>query len=680
MKALKALLLVAAMTAPAFAEDDELYHCNDKQSSVVVTFKPDTEIKELVTWAVGFSCKQLVFDARTIGSRKVTIIAPQKLSRAEAWQMFTVGLSTAGLAVVPHGKALKIVESQGARREAIGISKPSNIESGDAVVRTVIKPTYATAETLKTAFTALKSDAGDIFSVGAFVVVTDYGSHVKDMLSLAKLVDVPVGTDGVYTIPLRFADATKLTDKVTQLVGTALTKVLADERTNTIVVSGTEAGYLRAKALIERLDVSLAMEDGVSVHVHRLKNGIAEEIAKTVNDALTSNAAGADKTAKKTDVDGQVKVIGDKSTNSLIVTASAHDFLAVKDIIQQLDIPRKQVFIEAMILEVAISDGLDFGTASHGGYSTDSGSSVVLGGVQSGSLSTLGLGTAEGTATLAGLSGLVGGIVGSALSNSTSLLGTSIPSYAVLFNAVSTQANANVLSAPSIIALDNEEAKYKVGTNIPYKKGLSFPTSSATSTSPFNSVGANIDRQDLVLELDIKPHISDDDTVLLEIKHDSKDLGDKDAELGPTWTTRNLETRVLVRDQHTIAIGGLMQTRETVSASKVPILGDIPLLGHLFKYTSKSKKKTNLLILLTPYIVKDQADLEAIRERKAREHDEFVRSFGALASAKYAPEIDYRRKRGLVEEINRAVLDVEADIAARAALPHSTPIQAGVGE
>ncbi|MCX5747014.1 MAG: type II secretion system secretin GspD [Proteobacteria bacterium] len=681
--AVVASLSALAPTARAEDVDAALYRCNDHQATVVVTFKPELEIKELITWAVGFSCKELIFDARTIGARKVTVIAPTKMSRAEAWQLFEVSLSTAGLAVVPKGKALRIVESQSAKKESIAIVKSGAIEGGDTIVRTVIKPTYASADALKAAFLALKSDAGDVFTVGALVVVTDFAGHVRDMLSLAALVDVPSGSDGIYTIAVHHADAAKLADKVTTLVGAAVTKVLVDERTNTLVVAGTEVGYQRARALVERLDLSLAMEDGVTVHIHRLNNGIAEELARTLTEAITAKAQAQPQVPGGKPVaalEGQARVIGDKATNSLIVTASAHDFLAIKDLITQLDIPRRQVFIEALILEVAISDGLDLGTSSHGGVST-SGGSLVIGGVQTGGVSTLGLGTTDGAASLAGVSGLVGGIVGTALANSTSLLGTSIPSYAVLFNAVANSSNANILSAPSIIALDNEEAKYKVGTNIPYKKGLSFPTSSSTSTSPFNSVGANIDRQDLVLELDIKPHISENDMVLLEIKHDSKDLGDKDAELGPTWTTRNLETRVLVQDQHTIAIGGLMQTRDVVTSSKVPILGDIPLLGHLFKYTSKSKKKSNLLILLTPYIVKDQADLEAIRERKAREHDEFVRSFSGLERSAYLPAIDYRKKRGVVEEINRAVLEVEADTAARAVLHQDVPtVDTGVIE
>ncbi len=676
---LAATLLLAA--TPAFAEtetpaaDEPVFHCNSKQAEVTITFKPEMEIRELVTWAVGFTCKKFIFETRTVSpGKKVTIIAPQKLSREDAYQVFLAGLETVGLTVVPKGAALSIVDAQGAKKESVPIYKELP-PSSEQVVRYVVRPTFVQAETLKSAFLAFKSDAGDVVTIGQVVLITDYASHVRDMASMLPIIDVPGGTDGIYTIPVLHADAAKLAEKVDKLLAPTTKdlpapKIMVDERTNTLIVSASEAGYRRAKAIVERLDIALAMEDGASMHVYQLGSAIAEELAATLSKAIqktsdkkagptpTTANPGAPLDALAT-LDGPVHIIGDKSTNSLIITSSAHDYLAMKEIVRLLDQPRRQVYIEALILEVAVGDQTKIGTSSHGG--TQAGNSLLLGGVQTPGTSTLGIGTTDGAASLAGLSGLVAGIVGKSLANSTSLLGTSIPSYAVLFNAVATQGDTEIMSEPSIIALDNEEAKYKVGTDIPYVRGT-YPTASASS--PFGGTGTNIDRKELALELDIKPHISADDTVLLEIKHDSKDLGD-DSSLGPTWSTRELETRVLVRDQHTVVIGGLMQTKDINTLTKVPFLGDIPVIGHLFKYTSRIKKKTDLLILLTPYIIRDQSDLERIRERKARQHEEFVESYAALSTARYVPSIDYTRKRGLVEEINHAVADVEHDIDSR---------------
>jgi general secretion pathway protein D len=292
----------------------------------------------------------------------------------------------------------------------------------------------------------------------------------------------------------------------------------------------------------------------------------------------------------------------------------------------------------------------------------NNGGALVLGGVQTSTLKSLQV------SSLASLTGLIGGLVGSPLTNSQTFLGTSIPSYAVLFQALATQDNTNVLSAPHIITIDNEKTTFSVGNNIPYQAGLSFgglPAAGTTggATSPLGSIGQNIQREDLTLELNVTPHISSNDAVRIEIEQNTKDLGGKDPQLGPTWSERKLKTQVVVHDQESVVIGGLIQEREAFNVTKVPLLGDIPLLGYLFKYTTKAKKKTNLLILLTPYIIKDQLDLQNIRERKTREYREFTASFANLNDAKYEPQIDYRRKRGLVEEINVTLKTVEEDAA-----------------
>ena len=291
----------------------------------------------------------------------------------------------------------------------------------------------------------------------------------------------------------------------------------------------------------------------------------------------------------------------------------------------------------------------------------------MIGGVQAGGVNTLDL-----KDTLSAAGGLIAGVLGSQLTGSESFLGTSIPSYALLFTALASNSSTNSVSTPSIIAVDNETTKFHVGQNVPYKRGV-VPIS---ATSPLSGSTTNIDRQDLNFELDIKPHISANDNVMLEVTNDAKEYG-TDSDLGPSWNTRGFETRVVVHDQQTIVLTGLTQEHESVSTNKVPLLGDIPILGYAFKYTTRSKKRSNVLILLTPYIIKDQLDLQPILERKTREHDEFVSSFRVLDHMPYIPKIDYGKKRGLVEEINRAVQAVDEDTAARAGLHPPAHVQAG---
>jgi general secretion pathway protein D len=727
---LTALLPAVAIAQPAGDKDKDKDKDNDKQYScakqtggmIAVTFKPETELKDLITWVMGFTCKNFILDPRIVSTgKKVTVIAPLKMTPSEAYDVFLAALSTMQLTVVPKGNVMRIVESATAKSETVPIIRNGIPADQDQIVRYVLRPSYAQVETIRQALDAVRSQAGNVQAAGNLLIITDYASQVRDMLTLAKALDVPGNNEGIYTIPVLHADAQQLATKINDILGLAASaaapaavggkaapnapptranapagaagedvaiavpsKILVDERTNTLIVVASEPGYLRVKGLVERLDISLDTEGGSAIHVVSLENALAEELATVLNNAMqgqakpgttpgkpgTPGAPGTpapaapgqspDAGSLGAALEGQVRVIGDKATNSLIVVSTGRDFLAIRDVIRRLDQPRRQVFIEGMILEIELSDETDVGTSSHGGLPTPGGQSLLIGGVQTPTLASLQL------SSLLGATGLIGGVIGAPLANSTQFLGTSIPSYGILFQALANQANTNILSEPHIIAIDNEDAKFSVGNNIPYQAGLSFggiglPGASTGATSPVGSIGQNIQREDLNLEFNIKPHISGDDQVRLEIEQNDKDEGAKDPQLGPTWTERKLKTQVVVHDQESVVIGGLIEDRDIYSVNKVPVLGDIPLLGYLFKYTTKTKKKTNLLILLTPYIIKDPSDLAQIRERKQREYDEYSKSFANLNTAKYQPKIDYKRKRGLVEEINRSVQTIEED-------------------
>ena len=739
----------SAPGTPVPGEDEALYSCKKRTGQVAVTFKPETELKDLITWVMGFTCKNFILDPRIVSTgKKVTVIAPNKMSSTEAYRVFLVALSTMQLTIVPKGNVLRIVESATAKSETVPIYKRGVPADEDQVVRYVLRPTYTQVETLRQALDAIRSPAGSVLVAGTMLIITDYSSQVRDMMSLARSIDVAGGSDGIYTIPVRHADATQMAQKLNDILGISAagaaaaaqggrrpptapaqpgmppqpagsnssedvsgavpSKILVDDRSNTLIVVSSEAGYLRVKALVDRLDIELDTESGQAIHVYPLENALAEELATTLNNAMGQasppragtqpgrpGAPGAPGVPAPGPVapppspggldnlgaslEGQVRVIGDKPTNSLIVMSSGRDFIAIKDVVRRLDHPRKQVFIEALILEVQISKDLEIGSSSHGGLPIDNPNALIIGGVQTANLRSI-----SAASSLAAASGLIGGLIGSPLQNSQTFLGTSIPSFGILFQALATQNNTDVLSAPHIIAIDNEKTEFSVGNNIPYKAGLSFGgfglPATGGATSPTGSIGQNIQRQDLNLSLNVTPHISSQDVVRLEIEQETKDIAGSDPELGPTWSQRKLKTQVVVHDQQSVVIGGLIQERDVYSVTKVPLLGEIPILGYLFKFSIKSKKKTNLLILLTPYIVKDQLDLQSIRERKVRERQEFVESFSTLNEMKYEPKVDYRRKRGLVEEINRALQSVEDDVNAANALGRRRWVDPGAVE
>jgi general secretion pathway protein D len=717
-------------------EDDALYSCKQRTGQVVVSFKSDAEVKDLVAWVMGFTCKNFLLDPRIVATgRKVTIITPNKMSAAEAYRVFLGALATVGLTVVPQGNLLRVVEAIGAHKEALPLMRQGMPDNIDQVVRYVYKPSYIAAEPLRLAWLSLKSEPGDVFTIGSTMVVTDYASHVREMLAFAKLVDVPGGSDGIYTLPVLHADATKLSEKINGILSLTAgaggaapaakpgstdaprpdaaavpSKIIVDERTNTLIVASSEAGYQRVKALVDRLDIALEIEGGSSIHVYPLGSAIAEELAKTLTTAIGDGraprpAGAASQTAQTAQtaqtrpgtspappaavapeagpldgplgglgavLEGQVRVIADPPTNALIVMSSGRDFLAIKDVIRQLDLPRRQVYIEAMILEVDLDSDRTLGAAGHGASSLSGGSGpLLLGGFETGDVNSTAL-----LSTLSSGSGLFAGLI----SPQTTLLGLNIPSYAALFHALADQTSSHVISTPSIIAVDNVEAKYKVGLTIPVSDGTTFVGAASTTASgtPAGIGNTHITQQELPLTLNIKPHISNNDLVLLEVTHEAKELTSTSSDtLGPSWTTRSFETRVVVRDQQTVVLGGLTQETEQARTTKIPLLGDIPLLGYLFKSETRQKHKTNLLVLLTPYIIKDQQDLQAIRERKLREHDELVRSFSSLDRMKYEPRLDYSRKRGLVEEIHRSLIDVDDDVAARSAIIEARRVTPG---
>ena len=731
-------------SATAPGEDEALYSCKRRTGQVAVTFKPETELKDLITWVMGFTCKNFILDPRIVSTgKKVTVIAPNKMSSTEAYRVFLVALSTMGLTIVPKGNVLRIVESATAKSETVPILKRGVPNDEDQIVRYVLRPTYTQAETLRAALDSIRSPAGNLLVAGTMLIITDYSSQVRDMMSLARSIDVPGGSDGIYTIPVHHSDATQLAQKLNEILGISganaggagaggaggkrnfqqpaapgappqvvptddvssavPSKILVDDRSNTLIVVSSEAAYLRVKGLVDRLDIALDTESGSAIHVYALENALAEELATTLNNAMgqgqqrqggapgrpgAPGAAGAPNIPPPpqppsggenlgASLEGQVRVIGDKPTNSLIIMSTGRDFIAIKDVVRRLDQPRRQIFIEALILEVQLSKNLELGTSSHGGLPVDGSNALVLGGVQTPNLRSISAATSLASAT-----GLIGGLIGAPLANSQTFLGTSIPSFGILFQALATQDNTDILSAPHVIAIDNEKTEFSVGNNIPYKAGLSFggfglPGTTGATATPTGSIGQNIQRQDLNLSLNVTPHISSNDVVRLEIEQETKDIAGQDPELGPTWSQRKLKTQVVVHDQQSVVIGGLIQERDTYSVTKVPLLGDIPILGYLFKFSTKAKKKTNLLILLTPYIIKDQLDLQTIRERKVREREEFVQSFASLNEMKYEPKVDYRRKRGLIEEINRVLQSVDDDVNAANALGHRRWVDPG---
>jgi len=481
----------------------------------------------------------------------------------------------------------------------------------------------------------------------------------------------------------------------------SISQIIPDDPRSMLIVVGTDKAYQRVLALVKRIDqANIRPGDGAvsdNVHVVPLANANAEDVAGTLgglgagvsrgggsvagrpgqpgSPAPGGSGAAGQKTAL---FEGEVRIASDKPTNSLVVLAQGRDWITVRDLIKKLDIPRRQVFVEAVILEISIDKSRKLGTGFHAGGTIGSGSSqsLLFGGSEPNS---------EVNSILfspSALTGLAAGLRGPNIPDASTILGlppgTSIPSFGVFVQAIQNNGDVNVVSMPHILTTDNEKASISVGQNLPFPGSLgsfgNFGGVPGAAGAGGVGLGTSVQRQDVALKLDITPHVNDSDFVRLELENEISDVSNPNFNgLGPATSKRTVKSVVTVRDQQSIVIGGLIKDRVSEQTDKVPLLGDIPILGYLFKRVSKTVLKQNLLIILTPYIIKDPNDLRRIFDRKMRERREFLERYSAFKDEQdFEAEVDYRRKRGVLEEINLSAIEAEREAidlrAAEAAL------------
>lgn len=691
---------------------------------VSINLKPETELLELIGWIKAISCRPFILPSN-IRQSKVTIIAPQLVTAAEAYRIFLSALESMGLTVQPDGQVLKIIESNRARESSIPVVAPGEtVPRAEQYVTRLLRLRHITPDEVTQVLGRLKGRDGDImpYATTNTLVITDLASNIRRMEEVVRALDVPMSGEKIWVIRLRNIVATEVTQMLQQVFGVgkaaspgqrrppinvttaggdgspqitnegadSISQVYADDRTNSIILVASERTYQRVFALIKRLEQQSSTGPTGRIHVYALENALAEDMSQvlgglgiSVSAGSGGSRAGGRATPRPQPQSSQggtgqsagifqdeVKVTPDKATNSLVIVATNKDFLTLRDVIRRLDLPRRQVFIEATVMEVTISKKRNLGLSYHGGAPIDIAGqqTTVLAGLSGGKLNSL-----SPLSALA-LSGLVGGAIGPQFaSNSifgqgaTGAAGSVLPPmFGVLIQALQTNTDSNILQVPNILTTDNEKASITVGRNLPFPSALTsgLPlgqgAGALSSFTPFQSV----QRQDVQLKLEITPHISAGEQVRLEIDHEINDVeSDNYNGLGPATAKRTLKTVAVVRDQQPVVLGGIMKDRVSESVTKIPILGDIPILGYLFKNKERSVEKQMLLIVLTPYIINDPSELSRVFERKQRERREFIEAYTAFADDRdvIAP-VDYTRKRGALEEINRTAVEAEREM------------------
>ncbi len=648
--------VISSNLVPTLKIDDE---SAEGSKEMVTDFNfPDADILDLAKTLGKLTGKNFVLDKEIKG--KVSIITNSPITVSQAWKLFLTALDVNGLALVPSGAYLRIAKQRDARDKQIKTYTGDSSPDTDALITRVFSLKYISAEEVARTFRNIVPATSRIipYEQTNTVIVTDTGSNISRLAKLLELLDVEGFDAGIEVIPVKFASAAELSKLIDTLIpGTAagtgggsggpggmprlgggrfnarrtkeggiINTIIADERTNTLIVHANVKGTDQVRELVAKLDLKVPTSlGGGKVRVVYLSFADAEQVANTLNNFSTQTrgpsgmSGGAGGTGSNPIAgslfEGSIKISADKATNSLVITASPSDFVTVQRVINQLDIQRDQVYVEVVLMEVSMNRGLNF---SANAAAPNSFLASTPGGGKD--LSFLNNG-------ILGILGNTGGLITLPLGPSTNFNSggqtlNNVPSAFAMIKASQDNQHMSVLATPQIIALDNTEATFESTEKIPTQSASAVQGSALTVTpgAPNNvttsiKIKPQINKIINFVKMDITVKLSDIDNSNVPLQLQNIAVG---------TTERNAQTTVLVGDSDTVALGGLVRDRSSEQTTKIPLLGDIPILGWLFKAKSTKVEKRNLVILMTPHIVRQYEKVRAILDKKLKERDEFL--------------------------------------------------------
>jgi len=641
MKKIKTVALALMLATQVMAADDRVM-LNFVNSDIESTVK-----------AVGLiTGKNFVLDPRVKGT--VNIVSSSPVRQKEVYEILLSALRLQGFAVVETPGAVRIVPEADAKQNyGITINQKMNV-SGDRIITQIYPLKHESAAQLVPILRPLVTPNNSIaaYTASNVLVITDYADNIKRLNQIIANIDQPAGND-LITLQLKYASALDVAQMIgrlmpetsvagvaavaipgAQLEGVKKTTVVADTRANALIVRGDNPAHLaQIKRIVDGLDVQSAA--GGNIHVVYLKNANATKLAATLKAILTGgdvpqqapsgftsvasggSATGVPSAAPQASVGGGaasgggqvspgVAIQADPTTNALIVTAPDNIFNNIRAVIDKLDARRAQVYVEAMIAEVSVTKAGEFGVQWLVGGGGSKVNAIGLGNLGTDKASnTLGaIATAVGSKSYTNLPlGLSLGLVNGSLDGSGKT-----PTLGMIATAIEANGDGNVLSMPNLLTLDNEEAKILVGQNIPIITGTQ--SSTGANQNPFTTV----ERKDVGIQLKIRPQVSEGGAITLEVSQEVSSIDDGISTSGTGFVTkkRTIDSKVLVDDGQVIVLGGLIENNLKQKNNKVPLLGDIPLLGSLFRYEGRESKRTNLMVFLRPVILRDGKSAAAL--------------------------------------------------------------------
>jgi general secretion pathway protein D len=586
----------------------------------------DADVKAVIKTISQITGKNFVLDPRVKG--KISIISAKPVSKTAAYQIFLSALKAQGFTTAKVNRdTLKIIPV-GEGKQNAALPGQDFSRGGEQMISQVIVIQHGTATQLVPLLRPLMAPTSQLsaYAPANALIITDYADNLRRILKLVEEIDQPVSTD-VTIIPLEHASALDMADLISRLtssrpggVGGAAkamaaagrTSIVPDLRTNSLLVRSDNPGRVaQIKLLVGKLDVP-AKTDG-NTRVIYLRNADATKLAEILRGLLEASTRqakrGAKGAASRTGASTTQRSLiqADEATNALIISASDAVYNNLRGVIDKLDTRRAQVFVEALIIEITSKNALALGFQWAGGFGAgDSSVGAISNFPNAPSIA----GVAQDPTTLSAVGGLSVAYIGPDIKLPN---GDVVQGLGGLARALEDQEMGNVLSTPNILTLDNAEAKISVGQNVPFLTG-SFTTASTGASNPFQT----IERKDVGLTLQIKPQITEGGTIKLEIMTEVSSVSRTSVAGAQDLVTnkRTLETTVVVDDGSSIVLGGLIENLTEEITQQVPFLGRIPLLGWLFKYKQKEKKKTNLMVFLRPTIIRNSTEsLSITRDR-----------------------------------------------------------------
>lgn len=597
-----------------------------KQTEKYVTIDFDNvDIGVFVKFVSELTGRNFIIDDKVRG--KVTVISPKKIPVSEIYRVFLSVLEVNGFTTVTLGDIIKVIPVATAREKFMETRTKKEVsDPEDRIVTQIVSLERANPDEVKRVLDPIVSKSSSVLAYPAagVLIITDFLSNVKRLQEIIAALDVEAAGDQISYIPLKNASAVEVTKSLTNIfqhrrpTQTPI-RAVSDSRSNSVILLASVADTENVRRLIELMDKDIPRSES-NIQVYRLQNSNSEDLVKVLTNITKDTKASPDpQKAAQAIIGKNVQIVSDKATNTLVIMAERDDYRIIEGIIRKLDVPRPMVYIEALIMEVNTNKDFKLGVEWRGIRDTgavsgmDTGRSAAF--IGSGGAGTPanpgGYGiipsvSATG-APLAFPGGFSMGIIGAGIS----IGGVLFPNIGAVVQAYRQDADISILSTPQIMTIDNEEAEINVGQNVPYITRQD--TTTTTAQYPINY--SSYEYRDVGVILNITPHINEEDFIRLKISQQVTKVT-SGASATPTTLKRTAKTTVVVKDKQTIVIGGLVGDATDEGTYKVPLLGDIPLLGWLFKTKGSRREKTNLYVFLTPHIVRTQHDAQKMFDEK----------------------------------------------------------------